>query len=335
MERRKFLTVSGFALTAFVHHWGTEEAEPLKRATDGSRISDSLLDKLQGTTDELRVMDASAGSGTLTQLGKAHLELLKLIINESSYDEATGRSLAAIIADTATQTGWFAFDSGQHDVAQGYFLAAARAAKSSGDIRLGAGALSYIAIHGYSTGAPRDAVNAARAARERVKGINAPSLEAMLLTRQARGHAKLGERQAALAALGQAAELCSAGRSENDPPWLYWINEGEIHGQAGSCHLDLGDPQRAVDSLARAREALNPTDLRTRGLILTRAARAQIRSGDAEAGVATANAAIDLAQHLNSARLTDHVHDVIDELTPISHTPYARDLLERAAIVTG
>ncbi|MFF3337834.1 XRE family transcriptional regulator [Streptomyces flavidovirens] len=335
VERRKFLTVSGFALTAFVHHWGAEEAEPLMRAGHGSRISNSLLEKLQGTTDELRIMDASAGSGTLTQMGRAHLELLKLIIKQSSYNEVTGRTLAAIVADTATQTGWFAFDSGQHDEAQRYFLAAVRAAKASGDIRLGAGALSYMAIHGYSTGAPQDAVTAARAAREKVKGISTPFLEAMLLTRQARGHAKLGERQATLAALGHAAELCAQGRSENDPSWLYWINEGEIHGQAGSSHLDLGDPQRAVDSLTRAREALNPTDLRTRGLILARAATALIRGGEAEAGVTTAHTAIDMAEQLNSARLTDHIHDVIDELSPVNHKSYARDLLERAAAMTG
>lgn len=334
VDRRRFLTVTGAALTAYVHHWGTQEAEALQRAEAGSRISRSLLDTLQGTTDELRIMDASAGSGTLADLGEAHLELLKRIAQKASYGETTGRRLAAIIADTATQTGWFAFDSGQHDVAQGYFLAALRAAKASKDIRLGAGALSYIAIHGYSTGAPHDAVTAAQAAREKIKGIGTPSLEAMLLTRQARGHAKLGERQAALQALGRAAALCAVGRSENDPRWLYWINEGEIHGQAGSCHLDLGDPHRAIDSLARARESLNPTDHRTQGLILSRSATAQIRSGDAEAGIATAHTAIDLAEQLQSARLNEHIQTMTDELTPLIRAPYARDLLERATAAT-
>lgn len=334
VDRRKFITASGIALTAYVHHWGVEEVEPLQRVGEGSRISDDLLDKLQGTTDHLRIMDASSGSGTLTDMGDAHLELLKRILKRASYSEATGRRLAAIVADTATQTGWFAFDSGQHDLAQAYLLAALRAAKASGDVRLGAGALSYIAIHGYSTGRPRDAVSAARAARERVKGVRAPSLEAMLLTRQARGHAKLGEQKAALRALGQAAELCARGRSENDPSWLYWINEGEIHGQAGSCHLDLGNPQGAIDSLIRARDALNPSDLRTRALILSRAATAQIRGGDAEAGCATGHEAMDLAERLQSARLTEHVDAMTNELTPISHTLYARELLERAAVVT-
>jgi transcriptional regulator with XRE-family HTH domain len=334
VKRRKFFGVSGIALTAYVHHWGVEEAEPLQRAGEGSRISNSLLESLQATTDQLRIMDAGAGSGTLTAMGEAHIELLKRIATQASYSESTGRALAAIIADTATQTGWFAFDSGQHGTAQGYFLAALRAAKTSRDVRLGAGALSYIAIHGYSTGAPRDAVTAMRAAREQVKEICSPFLNAMLLTRQARGHAKLGERQAALRALGQAAEFCAAGRSPDDPHWLYWINEGEIHGQAGSCHLDLGDPLRAAEYFVFAREAHNPDELRTRGLILSRAATAQIRGGDAEAGVATAHEAMDLAQRLSSARLTEHVRDTVAELAPIRHVPHVRDLLERVAAVS-
>ncbi|WP_234377220.1 helix-turn-helix transcriptional regulator [Streptomyces sp. TP-A0356] len=51
MDRRQFITVSGMALTAFVHHWSTAEAEPLVRAAEGCRISKGLLDSLQQTTD--------------------------------------------------------------------------------------------------------------------------------------------------------------------------------------------------------------------------------------------------------------------------------------------
>ncbi|MEU9473461.1 helix-turn-helix transcriptional regulator [Streptomyces avermitilis] len=226
MDRRQFLTANGIALTAFVNQWDTAEAEPLHRAAEGSRLSHELLDGLQRTTNSLRTMDASDGSGTLTTLGDAHLQLLKRLVERTSYDEATGRRLAAIIADTATQTGWFVFDSGERDRTLGYLYSALRAAKASGDIRLGAGALSYMSIYGYSTGAPHNAVTAAQRARAKVKKLGTPALEAMLLTRQARGHAKLGERQAALTALGRAAELCAQGRSEHDPEWLYWINVG-------------------------------------------------------------------------------------------------------------
>ncbi|MFE7585928.1 helix-turn-helix domain-containing protein [Streptomyces gardneri] len=335
VNRRRFLGASGIALTAFVHQWGTAEAEPLVRAADGSQLTDELLDSLQRTTDSLRVMDANTGSGTLAELGDAHLAFLQRLIQHASYDERTGSRLASIIADTATQTGWFTFDSGNHDGTQPYLLAALRAAKASGDVRLGAGALSYMAIHGYSTGSPRSAVIAASAARKKIRNLDAPALEAMLLTRQARGRAKLGEQDETAAALDRAAELCARGRSDNDPAWLYWINTGEIHGQSGSCYLDLGEPDKAVTSFTQARKALNPADQRTRGLFLTRAASAHLREGDVDAGCATAHEALDLAEQLQSARLNDHIQNMLAELQPVNHTPYARDLQERAAAVMG
>ncbi|MDN0193869.1 helix-turn-helix transcriptional regulator [Streptomyces sp. S.PNR 29] len=335
MDRRRFLSASGVTLTAFVNAWDTTEAEPLRRAAEGSRLTHDLLDALQRTTDNLRTMDACDGSGTLTSLGNRHLQFLKHLTEETSYDEATGRRLAAIIADTATQTGWFVFDSGDRNRPLSYLYAALRAAKASHDVRLGAGALSYIAIHGYSTGAPHHAVTAAERARDKIKKLDTPALEAMLLTRQARGHAKLGERQAALAALGRAAELCAKGRSEYDPHWLYWINEGEIHGQAGSVYLDLGDPRSAVASFTKAREALNPTDHRTRGLFLSRAATAHIEQGDLEAGCATAHEVLDLAEKLQSARFENHVTSMIQKLHPVAHSPYVQDVLERRTAMTA
>ncbi|WP_435211976.1 helix-turn-helix domain-containing protein [Streptomyces sp. bgisy034] len=339
MDRRRFLTTSGVALTAFVNAWDTAEAEPLRRAAEGSQLTHDLLDSLQHTTDSLRTMDASDGSGTVQSLGDQHLRFLKHLMEETSYDEATGRRLAAIIADTATQTGWFVFDSGRRDHDRdrplSYLYAALRAAKASHDVRLGAGALSYIAIHGYSSGAPHHAVSAAQRARDKIKNLGTPALEAMLLTRQARGHAKLGERQAALGALGRAAELCAQGRSEHDPHWLYWINEGEIHGQAGSASLDLGDPGSAAASFAKAREALNPTDHRTRGLFLSRAATAHIEQGDLDAGCATAHEVLDLAEKLQSARFDNHVTSMIRQLHPVAHSPYAQDVLERRAAMAA
>jgi hypothetical protein len=213
-------------------------------------------------------------------------------------------------------------------------LAALRAAHASGDPRLGAAALSYLAIHGYSTGQPRDAVSAARAAREKTKASGTPALQAMLLTRQARGHAKLGEDQAARRALGQAAELCAQGRSEHDPHWLYWINEGEIHGQAGSCHLDLGNPAQAIESLTAAGTFLNPSDRRTRALFLTRAATAHVRTGDIEAASATAHQALAHAEQLQSKRLNEHLTSFTGELTATGHARHAVDVIERADAVT-
>ena len=333
MDRRRFITLSGAALTAHIHHWGMAEAEPLLRAQGGSRVSNEMVGHLQGTIDHLRHMDASGGSGSLADLAQAHLSFLVSTLKHGTYDEPTGRLLAGIAADTATQLGWFHFDAGRHAEAQRALVGALRAAHASADPRLGAGALSYIAIQAYSTGNPRDAVSATRAAREKNKAVHSPALHAMLLTRQARGYAKLGEREACLRALGEAADLAAAGHSEEDPGWLYWINAGEILGQTASCHLDLDDTQQAAEHFERAHTAMNPQDLRTRALFETRAASAHLRSGEREAGYAAAERAMALAENVRSARLEEHFQQVADELQTLGTDTRAADLLDRSKLM--
>lgn len=333
MDRRRFLTLSGTALTVHIHHWGIADPEPLNRAEKGGRITGELIAHLGGTVDQLRHMDASTGSGSLADLARAHLSLVEGMLRHASYDEATGRSLAAIAADTATQLGWFHFDAGRHAAAQQALLGALRAAHASGDPRLGAGALSYLAIQSYSDGDPRDAVGAMQAAREKVRAVNSPSLKAMLLTRQARGHARLSEREACLRALGAAAEFAAEGPSEEDPGWLYWINSGEIAGQAGSCHLDLGEPREAAVKFEAAHASLNPADRRTRALFEARAASAHLRSGESEAGFAAVESVLELAVGVQSPRLHDHLGRTADDLRSFGDGSTARELIERADLL--
>lgn len=335
LGRRPGREMSRVDLIAYVHHWGVAGAEPLKNALTGGRFSSSLLHNLQGTVDQLRTLDAGSGGGMIIDVGAAHLLLIFRILRTGSYTETTGRRLAGIAADTAAQTGWFAFDAGQHALAQGYLLASLRAAHVSEDARLGAAALSYIAIQGYSTGHPGDAVLAARAARGKIRSSSTPALEAMLLTREARGHAKLGERQATLRALGRANELYAQGRSENDPHWLYWLNDGELLGQAGSCYFDLGDFSRAASTLIEAARTHSLGEPRTRALLLSRAAVAQVKNGEMESGCITGHESATLAEGINSTRLDDHLLSISEELAPISRSSLARGLIDRVAEAVG
>src|SRR5690606_35480484 len=52
---------SGIALNSMIQRWDAEQAEPLRRAAAGTRVSLELCDHLQGTLDELRVMDKGSG----------------------------------------------------------------------------------------------------------------------------------------------------------------------------------------------------------------------------------------------------------------------------------
>ncbi|MFI5751176.1 helix-turn-helix domain-containing protein [Streptomyces sp. NPDC051644] len=331
MKRRSVLTaLSGAGLTQYVLQSAIAPMEALAADTrDGTRVTMPLLTSLQTTTDALRQLDASSGSGTLASTARKHLKVLLGLMKTGTFDERTGRRLAAVTADTAIQTGWYAFDGGEHDEAQGLFLGALRAAQASGDSRLRAGALSFLAIHGYSVGDPREAVTAARTARQSISDQDVPALHAMLLTRQARGHARLREERHALAALEEAEALCAKGRGEDEPHWLYWINPGEILGQRGSCFLELGRPAEAASAFASARGVLSREETRTRAQFLTRAATAQMRAGDADAGAATGHEVLTMVDGIRSARLDEHLRSMLREAHQFGSAAPVRMFLDR------
>ncbi|MQS37645.1 helix-turn-helix domain-containing protein [Streptomyces katsurahamanus] len=334
MKRRGVLALSGAGLTQYVLQSTIAAPEAMaSMSPNGARVTIPLITSLEATTDALRHMDASSGSGSLAATSLGHLKILVRLLKHGSYDEARGRRLAAATADAATQAGWYMFDGGNHAKAQRLFLAALRAAHASGDSRLTAAALSFLAIHGYSVGDPRDAVTAARTARLSISDRDAPALQAMLLTRQARGHARLREESAARAALEEARALCAQGRGEDDPRWLYWIKPGEILGQTASCLLDLGRPTEAAESFDAARHELSQEEIRTTAQFLSRAATAHMQTKNPDAGWGIAQEVLSLVDGVHSARLDDHLRSMLGEVRRFEDSPAARDLLERGESV--
>ncbi|MFD7550546.1 helix-turn-helix domain-containing protein [Streptomyces sp. NPDC059816] len=332
-RRGAIAAMGGAGLTQYILQAAIAPPEAMAAVRNGIKVSDQLLTGLQSTTDALRQADASHGSGNLARAATAHLRVLLRFLKEGDFNEAIGRRLAAVAADTAIQTGWYHFDGGAHAVAHNLLLGALRAAHASGDGRLRAGALSFLAIHGYSAGNPRDAITAARTGRQVIADKDAPALHAMLLTRQARGHARLREDRQARIALEEAQALCARGRGEDDPHWLYWMNPGEVLGQTGSCLLDLGRPDQAAHSFAEARNALSPDETRTRAQFLSRAATAQMRAGDVDAGSATGHEVLSLVAGVRSARLDDNLALMLSEAGRYSSVALAQELLEHGQAV--
>lgn len=307
-------------LSAYAQRWAAAAPYPLERDQPGAaELPAELLDQLQGTTDLLRRMDGEHGGGGLAQAGTAHLAVVVGLWRNGRYDAQTGRRLATIAADAAGQAGWYQLDAARTPAALRLLLAALRAAHAAQEARVGAAVLVRLAVGAYLAGRPEQVVEVARLARERTRDLDAPALHATLLTWEARGHAKLGRRRETLRALGLAAELCIRGRGEDEPHWLEQLAEGDIHAQAGSCHFDLGDHRQAVASLLLAADTLRPTQVRTRGLVLARAAAARLRLGDPHGAFETANQAKEIASRLRSACLDDQVRALTEALPGLAH----------------
>ena len=303
-------------LTAYAHQWATAAPYTLARTQrTGADIPVDLLDQLQATTDLLRRMDSEHGGGSLAPAGTAHLAVAVGLLRGGRYDEPTGRRLAAIAADAAGQAAWYQLECGRPAAApQRLLFAALRAAHASGDPRAGAGILVHLAIGAFRACRPLATVDAVRAAQKRTRSYDAPALHAMLLTWEARGQAKLGRRSEALRAMGTAAELCARGRGADEPVWLAGLGEGDIHAQAGCCHLDLGDHGQAAQLLDRAAETLRPEQVRTRGLVLARSAAARLRLGDPSGAYETGERAVEVAAQVRSACLDEQIRFLTDAM---------------------
>jgi transcriptional regulator with XRE-family HTH domain len=303
-------------VSAYVQRWATAAPYRIARPRhSGADVPEALLDQLQSTTDLMRRMDDEHGGGSLAQPATAHLAVVVGLLRHGCYGTETGRRLAAVAADAAGQAGWYQLDQGRPPVvAQRLMFAALRAAHAAADARIAAGVLVHLATGAYAGGRPRDILDAVRAGQERTRGLDAPRLRSVLLTWEARGHAKLGRRREALHALGRAADLCVRGPGTDEPHWLVHLDEGGIHAQAGSCHLDLGDHRQAVASFALAAERLRPAQVRTRGLVLARTATARLRLGDPQGAYEAGEKARELAAGIRSARLDELIRGLTESL---------------------
>jgi tetratricopeptide (TPR) repeat protein len=243
----------------------------------------------------------------LVAVAKPQLTLIINLIKTSRYDQRTGRLLWRTAADLAGLLGWFLVDDAQHAAAQTYFLASLRAAHTADDPLIGVATLSYMAVQSYSAADPRDAATLAHTARDRLHGRSIPLVEAMLAIRAARGLARSGDAAACAAALHTAARQLSKPPTDADPGWLYWMSEGELHAQTGSCLLDLGDHRLAVTHFQQAIDAFGPLCVRDQAQCLTRMATAQLALGNADQACADATRAVELAEGLHSTRFRDQL----------------------------
>lgn len=328
-SRRTIMALAGSTLAAQVLQWALADPTQARRAREGGPVSDVLTDRLAQSVDAVRIADAQGGaSPALRAMAQPQLEFLHRLLREDN--PGTDRSrLLGVTADLAGLLGWMAVDAGEAR-AQALLLAALRTAHAAGDPVLGAGIISYLAVHTYSQGQGREAALMAGTALHRVQGMASPFVECVLWTRQARGHAVAGEERRARMALEHAFDAYTMGPCEDDPVWLYWVDEGELHGQAGSTLLELGYHDQALEHAEQALAGYSPECVRNQASTQIRAARALIGMTEVEQACDRAHRALDLVETLRSERTTGQMRSLLTRLRPHQGHAPVRELLERA-----
>ena len=114
-----------------------------------------------------------------------------------SYTDDVGRALFGATAELTRLAGWMAFDTGQQEAAQRYYIQALRLARAAADVPLGGYVLASMSLQATYRGFADEGVDLAQAALERNRGLATARTMSFFRLVEARAHAKAGDAAAA------------------------------------------------------------------------------------------------------------------------------------------
>jgi hypothetical protein len=296
------------------------------------RVGHSDVTKLREAARDARRWDSKYGGGDWrSSMVPECLRVDATPLLLGSYSDEVGRALFGASAELTRLAGWMAFDTGQQEAAQRYYIQALRLARAAADVPLGGYVLASMSLQATYRGFADEGVDLAQAAVERNRGLATARTMSFFRLVEARAHAKAGDAPAAGAALRAAESWLERSRTgDSDPAWLGFYSYDRFAADAAECYRDLKAPRQARRFTEQALS--KPTDefVRSHGLRLVVSAVAELESGNLDAACAAGTRAVEVAGRISSARTTEYVRDLLHRLEPYGDEPRVAELRERA-----
>jgi hypothetical protein len=203
-----------------------------------SRLSEQELELLEATTVMFREWDNQCGGGLRRKavVGQLH-EVTDLL--QESHPEPVARRLYRITADLAALAGWMSYDVGLQPTAQKYLVLALHAAREAGDRPLGAFVLSSMSRQMIHLDRPDDALELVHLAQYGSRDSAGATTQAMLHALEARAYANLGQVNKCHRAVRMAEDTFADSCPSEDPAWISFFNEAELHAENAHSYRDL------------------------------------------------------------------------------------------------
>ncbi|KAK1180429.1 MFS transporter [Streptomyces sp. NPDC000941] len=296
------------------------------------RVGHSDVTKLREAAVDARRWDSKYGGGDWrSSMVPECLRVDAAPLLLGSYSDEVGRSLFGATAELTRLAGWMAFDTGQQEAAQRYYIQALRLARAAADVPLGGYVLASMSLQATYRGFADEGVDLAQAAVERNRGLATARTMSFFRLVEARAQAKAGDGPACGAALKSAEGWLERSRSgDPDPSWLDFYSHERFAADAAECYRDLRLPRQVrrftEQALARPTEEF----VRSHGLRLVVSAVAELESGNLDAACAAGARAVEVANRISSARTTEYVRDLMHRLEAYRDEPRVAELRERA-----
>ncbi|WP_035845393.1 hypothetical protein [Kitasatospora azatica] len=301
----------------------------------GFRVGQSDAAKLREAAQEARRWDSKYGGGDWrSSMVPECLRVEAAPLLLASYSDAVGRALFGATAELTRLAGWMAFDTGQHEAAQRYYIQALRLARAAADVPLGGYVLASMSLQACYRGFAEEAVDLAQAALERNRGLATTRTMSFFHLVEARAQARAGNAAACSAALAAAESALERSRAgDPDPAWIDFYAYDRLAADAAECFRDLGMPAKVRQF---TREALaRPTEgfVRSHGLRLVVSAMAEAEAGNLDAAVEAGARAVEVAGRISSQRSREYVLEMLRRLEPFQGEQRVKELAERARLV--
>ncbi|MFZ3498701.1 sporulation protein [Streptomyces sp. 5.8] len=296
------------------------------------RVGHSDVTKLREAAEDARRWDSKYGGGDWrSSMVPECLRVDAAPLLLGSYTDEVGRALFGATAELTRLAGWMAFDTGQQEAAQRYYIQALRLARAAADVPLGGYVLASMSLQATYRDFPDEGVDLAQAAVERNRGLATARTMSFFRLVEARAHAKAGDSAAAGAAL-RASEgwLERARDGDADPTWLGFYSYDRFAADAAECYSDLKLPRQVRRFTEQALSRPTEEYVRSHGLRLVVSAVAELESGNLDAACAAGTRAVEVAGRISSARTTEYVRDLLHRLEPYGDEPRVAELRERA-----
>ncbi|WP_411103772.1 sporulation protein [Streptomyces sp. cmx-4-9] len=298
----------------------------------GQRVGHNDVAKLREAAEDARRWDSKYGGGDWrSSMVPECLRVDAAPLLLGCYTDEVGRALFGATAELTRLAGWMAFDTGQQEAAQRYYIQALRLARAAADVPLGGYVLASMSLQATYRDFPDEGVDLAQAAVERNRGLATARTMSFFRLVEARAHAKAGDPVAAGAAL-RASEgwLERAREGDPDPSWLGFYSYDRFAADAAECYRDLKLPRQMRRFTEQALSRPTEEYVRSHGLRLVVSAVAELESGNLDAACAAGTRAVEVAGRISSARTTEYVRDLLHRLEPYGDEPRVVELRERA-----
>ncbi|MBW1604566.1 MFS transporter [Streptomyces sp. JJ66] len=296
------------------------------------RVGHSDVAKLREAAEEARRWDSKYGGGDwrssmVPECLRADATPLLL----GAYSDEVGRALFGATAELTRLAGWMAFDTGQQEAAQRYYIQALRLARAAADVPLGGYVLASMSLQATYRGFADEGVDLAQAALERNRSVATARAMSFFHLVEARAHAKAEDTAACGTALGAAESWLERAREgDADPSWLDFYSYDRLAADAAECYRDLRAPRQARRFTEQALSRPTEDYVRSHGLRLLVSAVAELESGNLDAACAAGTRAVEVAGRISSARTTEYVRDLLHRMEPYGDNPRVVEFRERA-----